>query len=115
MSDVRVLDPSEFDRLKTIEEGFVPDSEQAVVIVAEEEGEIIGRTMLLTIAHVEGTWVHPEHRKGTVLARLIQKLEREAKTKGLTKILAYSFPDTDDYLHRLGFTEEPFTVWSKEI
>ncbi len=41
------------------------------IIVAEDEGDLIGCWGLITFAHVEGLWIAPSHRKrGRVLVRL---------------------------------------------
>ena len=115
MSEIKILDRSEMDRLKSIEEGYVPNPEQGIVIIAEENGEIIGRMMMLDMVHIEGTWVHPNHRGGTVGARLMKRLVKEAKDIGISKLVAYSDMMTDDYMARLGFKRQPFTIWTKEI
>lgn len=101
-------------RLAEIEEGYIPDS-HGIAVVAEENGIIVGRSMLVDAVHIEGTWVHPDYRGGTVGARIIAKLKQEAQKAGISRVIAYSTAATDDYMARLGFKREPVTVWTKDI
>ena len=58
--------------------------EAATVLVAEDGDRIVGAWALLTIAHVEGLWIDPSHRKrGRVLLRLWNQLLDIARGRGI--------------------------------
>jgi N-acetylglutamate synthase-like GNAT family acetyltransferase len=115
MIEVRKLEKTEFVQLAKIEEGFCPDPEKSIVVVALNDNRIIGRLFLLAPTHIEGAWVHERFRGETVLKRMVDCLEHEARSAGVGKLLAYGTVDTDDYLQRLGFSLKPLTVWEKNI
>lgn len=113
---IRVLPPNEYPRLAAVEEGYVPDPNNAVVLVAEEDGEIVGRWFLVVMPHVEGIWIRPDKRGGTLGYRLEKAMCTEAKDAGLERILAFADNDTHvDYMTRLGWKKLPFTVMTKEF
>ena len=115
---VRTLDPGEFPKLADIEEGFVPNPARTIAIVAEDNGEIVGRMLLMDMVHLEGSWVRPDHRNGSVGYRMFQRVLAEAKRIGITGLMAYTDKtdlDVTNYMERLGFEKQPFWVWSKDI
>lgn len=110
------LSPESYSELEKVEEGYRPDPENSIVIVARNGTEIIGRTMMIRPFHVEGTWIHPQFRHGTTGIRMMRKLEEEAKKAGLTWMIAYAAdPKIENYIERLGYSKSPLTVWVKEI
>lgn len=114
--EIRRLEPSEYSAIEKVQEGYKPDPDHSVVIVAIRDGEIVGRTMLVRPFHIEGTWVDERFRKGTVGYRLIRKLESEARSMGLKVSCAYvDQPNLEDYMQRLGYTKSPMTLWTKEL
>lgn len=110
------LHPSEYDLLKNFEDGFCPDPDRSVAIVARNDERIIGRTFLIPLVHVEGTFVAKPWRNGPVLKQLMAALEVEARAEGLKTLMSYS-PNAlvDDYLARLGYTKSKLTLWGKEL
>jgi len=114
-SEVRKLEEAEFDLLLKVEEGYRPDPRYSIAVVAESEGQIVGRMLLISPAHIEGTWVAESFRKGTTGIRMMRFMENEAKAIGLEKILAYAESDeVANYLSRLGYSQRKVTVWEKE-
>jgi hypothetical protein len=109
------LAAKDFSVLAKVEEGFMPACDKSIVIVAKNANEIVGRLLLVSPAHVEGAWVREDFRNGFVLARMMEKLEEEAKREGLSKLMAYGNPINEDYLERLYFTRIPLTVWEKYL
>jgi N-acetylglutamate synthase-like GNAT family acetyltransferase len=88
------------------------------VVAFDRKGTMIGRTGLVSLNHVEGTWVSPDYRHGTLGWRLIRTLEGEGKKLGLSSVLAYSpdaMPEISKYLERMGYKELPIRTWAKEI
>jgi predicted N-acetyltransferase YhbS len=110
------LRPEEYPQLKSIHEGFCPDASTSITLVAKQGEEIVGRVFLLAPAHVEGPWVREELRGGIIGHQLMVSAEREAKSRGISKLFAYAADDKlAGYLARMGYQKEPFTVWTKGI
>lgn len=112
---VERLAAKDFKILSTVEEGFVPLSDKTIVVVAKCGAGIVGRLLLLSPAHVEGAWIDSRFRGGTLLKRMMDEMERQAKREGLKKLMAYGNPLNEDYLERLGFAQRPLTVWEKQL
>lgn len=110
------LKADQYGELAGVADGFVPDPKSSVALVARNDHEIVGRVFLLTPAHLEGPWVRPDLRGTTMGKRLIDAAEEVAKRCGVRKMFAYgASEDLENYLMRLGYKREPFTVWTKEI
>lgn len=116
LSEIRKLADNEFEVLRTVEEGYCPDPRYSIAVVAEAEGKIVGRMLLISPAHIEGTWVAENFRKGTTGIRMMNFMESEARKISLTKIIAYAeCGEVADYLSRLGYSQRNVTVWEKEL
>lgn len=116
MIQVRELEKSEYGKLAGISEGYIPPKDASLVLVAEENGEIVGRMFLLFPAHIEGTWVKEGSRNGWVGWNLVGAMQRKAASLGLKKLLAFAADGKiEDYLERLGFKRQPLSIWGKEI
>lgn len=99
-----------------VEEGFVPDPDNSIAVVAEDQGKIVGRMFLVAMPHIEGTWIHPDKRNGTIAYRLEKAMSEEAKRRGIPMLLAYvPTPEVAGYMQRLGYKREPYIVLSKEV
>lgn len=116
MTSLRKLAPEEFPILKQVHEGFQPDPKTSIAVLADENDEIVGRVFLMAPVHVEGPWVRDDKRGSTLGARLMSRAELEARECGVTKLFAYAANgQLADYLERLGYKKQPFTVWAKDI
>ncbi len=116
MITVERLPEEEFDVLLSIEEGYKPNPETSIAVVARQDGEIIGRLLLLFVAHVEGAWVHDRFRNGTILDKMTKEVEKQAKEAGLSTVFAYSrTQQMDDYIQRLGYEPTALRVFKKDI
>lgn len=114
--EVKRISPEEFDCLKQFPDGAVPDPQMSRVAVAKDGDKLAGRIFIVTPPHIEGPWVEPEYRGGTLLKRLTEWAEQEMREIGAKKVFAYGFsPELEDYLKRLGYTRQPITVWAKEL
>jgi hypothetical protein len=103
----RAVDPEHVQR--------PPDS---TVLYARENGEIVGRTAIIELPHVEGTWVAESKRGSSLALRLIRKLEEEVAALGRSHLFAFAFdsqPEVSEYLERVGYTRFPVTVWAKSL
>lgn len=88
----RVLPREEWDRLAGTEAGGpLPESARPVVI--ERDGQILACHVLMPLWHVEGLWVHPDHRKSTVGGRLWAAVKREAEAVGAAAVLTAALDD----------------------
>lgn len=113
---IRALAPEEYGCLTQVEEGVVPDPENSRVVVAIDNDKVVGRAMIVAMPHLEGTWVAPDARGGTVGYRLERAVCEEAREAGLKKLMAFSTdPKHTQYLQRLGWRAETYTVLSKEL
>lgn len=116
MIEIQRLHPSEFDLLEKLGDGFKPDPGRSVVVVARNETGLHARSCILAPAHIEGTFIEPAWRKGTILQQLIQAVELEAKSEGITQLLAYADNEkVAEYLERLGYKKMNLTVWEKRF
>ncbi len=116
MITIERLPPEQFDSLEAIEEGFRPDPSSSIAVVAKYDGEIIGRLMLLPVAHVEGAWVHERFRNGTILERMTKEIEKQAREAGISTVFVYSqTAEMDGYIERLGYDRSPLRVFRKEL
>jgi N-acetylglutamate synthase-like GNAT family acetyltransferase len=116
MIEIRRLHPSEFDLLKGYADGFCPDAEKSVALVAENDTHIIGRIFLIAPVHCEGPHVDNAWRGGPLFKRLVDAAELEARSEGVNKLMAYAVdPTMEMYLKRLGYSKMDLTVWSKEL
>lgn len=113
---VERLNPSEWDLLKIGGEGFFPDPEHSVAVVARNNSQIIGRSFLVPLVHVEGTHIETPWRNGSVLKQLLDGIEVEARAEGLKKLFAYSKTlMVDSYLERLKYKHEAMKIFGKEL
>lgn len=83
--------------------------EDAHIIAVEHEGQIIGCWALIRYVHVEGVWVHPDHRKrGSVARRLLGMMHRTARAMGATAVLTGAMSDeVRDLIAGLGGSQLP--------
>lgn len=116
MITVERLPDNEYDTLMSVEEGYVPDPQASIVVVAKFNGEIVGRMMLIGVKHVEGAWINKQYRSGTILERMTEEIEKHAREAGIKTVFAYSEThDMDGYIERLGYERSPLRVFRKEL
>ena len=85
-------------------------------LAAFEDGELVGRVGIVSLAHLEGTWIAPPKRSGFLLFRLYQKVESVLKARGLTHVFAFTAdPAHTAYLERVGYVRQPFEILVKEL
>ena len=113
MITIERLPAEEFDSLLSIAEGYVPDPAKSIAVVAKQNGEIVGRMMLIAVAHVEAAWIHERLRNGTILERMVKEIEKQAEQVGISTVFAYSeTTEMDGYIERLGYEKSPLRVFS---
>lgn len=87
-------------------------------IVAIEDGKVVGRTTIMNLPVIEGTWIDESKRGGTLAVRLVQRIEELYRTLGKTHAMALVYdeqPEIADYLKRFGFEEQPLRFFAKEL
>ena len=108
-----------YEVLPKLHEGFCPDPNISIAIVAEMCDQIVGRIFLLSPVHIEGPWIRETERSKTLghglSIALIKEAENEAKKLGITKLFAYGTEETEAALQRLGFNLSRMSVWEKWI
>lgn len=87
----RQLSRDEWPRVAHCEIGpaleVLPPDDTRIVIV-EEGSEVLGSWALIRYLHVEGVWVHPDHRKrGRVAAHLLTGMREIAHAWGHSVVL----------------------------
>lgn len=115
MIRIERLADENFKILASIEEGFVPP-QGSIAIVASQDDQIVGRMLLVSMAHVEGTWVHEHFRNGTIAARMMREMEKQAASLGLKTIFAYAETEkVGEYIERLGYVPTDLKVFRKDL
>ncbi len=110
------IDRNGYEQLATVQEGYIPDPDNSIVVLAKDKNEIVGRTMLIRPWHIEGTWLKEGKRRGVVGHLMLNKLEQEAKSAGISQLFSYAMqPEIEGYLERMGYKKQPVTVWTKDI
>jgi len=111
---VEILTPEEW----STPDGIKPPAGSILIGVKDEEGQILARSGIVNLPHIEGTWVTPLRRKSSLGFKMIRTLEHVARRLGKTHIFAFAHdtqPEVSDYLKRLGYEKQPLTVWVKKV
>lgn len=116
MITVERLPVEEYDALLSVEEGYRPDPEKSITVVAKHDGVIVGRMMLLNLAHVEAAWINEQYRSSSILERMTKEIEKQAAEVGIKTVFVYSEThEMDDYISRLGYERSPLRVFRKDL
>lgn len=99
-----------------MDDGYIPDPERSIAVVARNESGIIGRIFIVAPAHVEGVFIQQHWRGGPLLKQLVQAAELEAKCEGIGQLMVYAKDEQmASYIERLGYRKTPYTVWEKKL
>ena len=80
------------------------------------DGKVIGRIVLMSLIHYEGTVVAEPYRGSSAAIRLVAHAEQELMKLGLDSAIAYtptSDPKIGEYMSRVGYQRFPVEVWQK--
>lgn len=106
----RQLPVAEWDKLRAFSpfDQGLPNPDHWRVIVAEEDGAIVGHCSLFDTVHWDAFYVHPDHRgKATVFGGLIREglqMLEEAGVHLVHSTVSNSRPDMQALLERFGYT-----------
>jgi N-acetylglutamate synthase-like GNAT family acetyltransferase len=96
MMNTRLLPPQEWSRLAGTElERVWPvlNPDHSEIMVVEEGTEIVACWAILTYTHLEGIWIAPAHRKGSVGGRLLRAVFGLLKDRQIPAVLTASMSD----------------------
>lgn len=115
---IRELPVGERDRLQALAPVLCLLPANARILVAENEsGEIIGHVAEFKAWHVDGLWIDPRYRDGSVWRRLLHQVQADMQVRGVSGVVTAAMSDEmDDYLRRMGATPQPGTafIWPLE-
>ena len=81
----RILPHDEWPKLAGTElERAYPwlDPNDTLILVVEDDGQIVGAWAAMVQVHLEGVWVHPDHRgRGAVAAHLLREMGSAVREK----------------------------------
>lgn len=89
-----------------------------LVLFAFEDEKVVGRSAILNMPLIEGTWVADAYRGSTLMPRLVKEVEKLLFDLKKTHSMAWQNteqPEVADYLTRMGYTKLPIAVWTKEL
>lgn len=92
--------------------------DDSLVFYGREDGEIVGRTATIELAHIEGTEVVEGKRNTRTAARMIAAVEETVRTLGRSHVFAFALesqPEVSEYLERFGYKRFPAVVWCKSL
>jgi ribosomal protein S18 acetylase RimI-like enzyme len=115
--EIRELTPDEIIAAREID-GVEFPVESVILGAVDDNGKIVGRIALMSLLHIEGTWVDEAHRGGSLAVRLVKKAENLLAANGFTSAIAYvaeTQPEIGDYLQRFGYSRLPLAVWQKPL
>lgn len=83
------------------------------VFGVEKGGEVVGTVAVMTVVHLEGLWVHPEHRGPGIVRSLMEAAARAAKetTRHGWVFACIGSEEMAGYVERSGGTEVPVVLY----
>lgn len=112
------LEAKTIEIAKPIDSVSTPWPDDSIILYAIENNEIIGRTAIIQLPHIEGTWIREDKRNGTVGIRLISKIENVLEEANRTSVFSFihnSQPELASYMERLGYELLPLKVYTKPL
>jgi hypothetical protein len=117
MTSFRVLPVEEWEKVRTIcdQHGFdlpLPKTDQGIIIVAEDEGKLIGCVGAERSWNVNPIWITPEHRGNGLAQQMVERIEG-INGEDLSAFLVTSNPHVELLVHRLGFIPLKGQLWRR--
>jgi hypothetical protein len=96
----------------------VMPQEFLIIAAFSETGELLGRTMFVSLPHIEGTRVRDDMQGSRIAYNLVKLMEKEIQRAGRTHAWAFvqeGDKDISNYMDRLGYEKLPLEVWVKDM
>lgn len=71
----------------------VLDPHSATVVVVEEHDQIIACWTAMAVTHLEGIWIAPAHRKGSVGGRLLRAMMDLLRARSIKTVVTAAMSD----------------------
>ena len=114
--EIRPLTADEINQAEALDGVQFPPENSLIIGAVTNSGKVIGRIVLMSLVHLEGTHVAEPFRGTPVALKLVAEAERTLRSNGLTSVIAYT-PETDptigQYMKRVGYERLPVEVWQK--
>jgi GNAT superfamily N-acetyltransferase len=112
----RVLPPAEWGRLEGLDMAQLAaagDPGSVLVLVVESEGQIVGTWAFVQMLHLEGIWIHPDHRKkGCVGRALLRQMRQTGAELGAMRVeTGADSPEVERLLEAAGAVPRPYTPY----
>ena len=111
----RLLPIEEWDRLLALPFGTngLPNPDFTIILVTETAaGEIIAVWAILTAVHLDGAWIHPDHRGTTVVGRMVKLMKATLRRFQLwDSFTIVNDPAVMIIAHKVGFVRAPGDLW----
>lgn len=117
MTTLRLLPPVEWPSIQiALTEGRLdmplPKVEQGIIIVAEQDGELVGCCGAERSWNVNPMWIKQEHR-GNGLALRMAEVIKAYNTEDLAEFLVTTNPHVEKLVFRLGFIPIEGQLWRR--
>ena len=92
--------------------------DDTIGVFAREGADIVGRSTIVQLPHIEGTWVRNDFRGSTLAFRLVEKIESILKKANKSSAFAFIYdeqPEIASYMERRGYKKMPLAVYQKEL
>ena len=74
-------------------------------LVYEEDGEILGLgSLIISEAEIRGVYVEQKYQNKGIGTKLIRRLEKEAKTRNISKLFVKSYFAPESFYAKLGYS-----------
>lgn len=116
----RVLTPEEWPTklIGTTLAQAIYDPDNAFVIVVEDaEGKVVACWSAVNTVHVEGIWIHPDHRKHAAVGRtLLTGMFEELRSLSVREVVTNAdTPEVERMLQTIGAIQLPGTSWVLKV
>jgi ribosomal protein S18 acetylase RimI-like enzyme len=93
------------------------DPDNAFVLVVEREGEVVACWAAINTVHVEGIWIHPDHRTHVAVGRLLlRSMFDELRALLVSEVITNADdPAIEAMLRTIGATPLPGTSWVMKV
>ena len=115
--EIRVLTTEdEIQQAEALDGVRFPRENSIFIGAINSDGKVVGRIVLMSLVHLEGTIVAEDYRGSSAAIRLVAEAEQTLMGLGFNSAIAYT-PMADAkigaYMQRVGYQRFPVEVWQK--